>query len=153
MISIENPPLFIGDMFRKLLEQRGVKVDGQVVVREVSPAQAGGQSEPQQLVNRVVLAEHDSLPLSQDVKVTLKVSQNLHAEMLLRTLSRVENHQGTLKDGLDILNGFAQKIGIAPEAVQFAGGSGLSRETLVTPDAVMKLLQSNARAALVSGVL
>lgn len=144
-ISIQNPPLFIGDMFRKLLEQRGVKVDGQVVVREVSPAQAASQAQSPQPAQRVVLAEHDSLPLSQDVKVTLKVSQNLHAEMLLRTLSRVLNHQGTLKDGLDILNGFTQKIGIAPEAVQFAGGSGLSRETLVTPDAVMKLLKSNAR--------
>ncbi len=144
-ISIENPPLFIGDMFRKLLEQRGVKVDGEVVVREVSPAQAASQAGTPQPAKRIVLAEHDSLPLSQDVKVTLKVSQNLHAEMLLRTMSRVLDHQGSLEDGLDILNGFVKKIGIAPEEVQFAGGSGLSRETLVTPDAVMKLLRFNAR--------
>ena len=145
-ISIENPPLFIGNMFRKLLEQRGVKVDGKVVVREVTPAQAASQINPAQPAKSVVLAEHDSLPLSQDIKVTLKVSQNLHAEMLLRTLSRVLNNQGTLDDGLEILNTFTQKIGIAPEEVQFAGGSGLSRQTLVTPDAVMKLLQHNARA-------
>ena len=144
-ISIEDPPLFIGDMFRKLLEQRGVKVDGKVVVREVSPAQAASQALPPQTAKRIVLAEHDSLPLSQDIKVTLKVSQNLHAEMLLRTMSRVLDNKGSLEDGLDILNGFVQKIGIAPQEVQFAGGSGLSRETLVTPDAVMKLLQFNAR--------
>jgi len=144
-ISIQNPPLFIGDMFRELLEQRGVKVDGEVVVREVSPAQAASRAGPPQPVKRIVLAEHDSLPLREDVKVTLKVSQNLHAEMLLRTLSRVLDNQGTLKDGLDILDTFVKKIGIAPAEVQFAGGSGLSRETLVTPDAVMKLLQFNAR--------
>jgi serine-type D-Ala-D-Ala carboxypeptidase/endopeptidase (penicillin-binding protein 4) len=144
-ISIQNPPLLIGDMFCKLLEQRGVKVDGKVVVREVTPAQAASQTEPPQPQKQIVLAEHDSLPVSLDVKVTLKVSQNLHAEMLLRTLSRVLNNQGTLEDGLDILNTFVQKIGIAPEEVQFAGGSGLSRETLVTPDAVMKLLLFNAR--------
>ncbi|HEX8713466.1 MAG TPA: D-alanyl-D-alanine carboxypeptidase/D-alanyl-D-alanine-endopeptidase, partial [Terracidiphilus sp.] len=144
-ISIQNPPLFIGDMFRKLLEERGVKVDGQVVVREVSPAEAASQPQPPQPEKRVVLAEHDSLPLSQDIKVTLKVSQNLHAEMLLRTMSRVLNHQGSLEDGLSILNDFVQKIGIAPNEVQFADGSGLSRQTLVTPGAVMKLLQFNAR--------
>ena len=144
-ISIQNPPLFIGEMFRKLLEERGVKVDGQVVVREVTPAEAASQTDPPQPVKRIVLAEHDSLPLSQDVKVTLKVSQNLHAEMLLRTMSRVLDHQGSLEDGLNILNNFAQTVGIAPNEVQFAGGSGLSRETLVTPDAVMKLLQFNAR--------
>ncbi len=144
-ISIEDPPLFIGDMFRKLLEQRGVKVDGKVVVREVSPAQAASQALPPQTAKRIVLAEHDSLPLSQDVKVTLKVSQNLHAEMLLRTMSRVLDNKGSLEDGLDILHTFTRKIGIAPVEAQFAGGSGLSRETLVTPDAVMKLLQFNAR--------
>ena len=145
-ISIQNPPLYIGAMFRKLLEQRGVKVDGQVVVRETTPAQAFVQAAPQAAERRVVLAEHDSLPLSQDIKVTLKVSQNLHAEMLLRTLSRVQDHQGTLEDGLDLLKSFTRKIGIPPEGVQFAGGSGLSRETLVTPDALIRLLEFMARA-------
>ncbi|HET7215325.1 MAG TPA: D-alanyl-D-alanine carboxypeptidase/D-alanyl-D-alanine-endopeptidase [Terriglobia bacterium] len=144
-ISIQAPPLFIGDMFRKLLEERGVKVDGQMVVREVSPAEAASRSGPPQPAKRVILAEHDSLPLSQDIKVTLKVSQNLHAEMLLRTMSRVLDGQGSLEDGLNILNNFVQKIGIAPDEVQFADGSGLSRQTLVTPAAVMKLLQFNTR--------
>lgn len=145
-ISIQNPPLFIGDMFRKLLEQRGVKVDGQVIVRELTPAEAASQTAPREPAHRTVLAEHDSLPLRQDIKVMLKVSQNLHAEMLLRTMSRVEDNQGSLQDGLDILNNFARKIGISPEETQFAGGSGLSRDTLVTPDALIKLLEFMARA-------
>ncbi len=144
-ISIQNPPLFIGEMFRKLLEQRGVKVDGKVVVREVTPAEAASQAEPQKPPQRVVLAEHDSLPLSQDVKVTLKVSQNLHAEMLLRTMSRVLDNKGSLDDGLGILNNFTSKLGISPQEVQFAGGSGLSRATLVSPDALMTLLKFDAR--------
>jgi len=145
-VSIENPPLFIGAMFRKLLQQRGMKVDGQVVVRELPPAEAAGHAALPKPENRIVLAEHDSLPLSQDIKVTLKVSQNLHAEMLLRTMSRVQDHQGSLEDGLDILKSFTQKIGIPREEVQFAGGSGLSRDTLVTPDALIKLLEFTTRA-------
>ena len=144
-ISIENPPLFIGEMFRKLLAQRGVKVDGNVVVREITPAEAASQTEPQKPPQGVVLAEHDSLPLSQDVKVTLKVSQNLHAEMLLRTMSRVLDNKGSLDDGLGILNNFTGKLGISPEEVQFAGGSGLSRATLVSPNALMTLLKFDAR--------
>lgn len=144
-ISIENPPLFIGDMFRKLLEQRGVKVDGKVVVQEITPAEVASQAVPPPSRHPVVLAEHDSLPLSQDIKVTLKVSQNLHAEMLLRTLSRVLDNKGSLDNGIEILNNFTQKLGIKPDEVQFAGGSGLSRQTLVSPDAVMKVLQFDAR--------
>jgi len=144
-ISIEDPPLFIGEMYRKLLEQRGVKVDGKVVVREMTPEEAARHPEAQGPEQRVVLAEHRSLPLSQGVKVTLKVSQNLHAEMLLRTMSQVEHHQGSPEDGLNILGGFLQKIGIRSEQVHLEDGSGLSRGTLVTPDAVMKLLQFDAR--------
>lgn len=145
-ISIQNPPRYIGDMFRKLLEQRGVKVDGKVVVVERTPAEVADGDAPSLPVTRITLAEHDSLPLSQDVKVTLKVSQNLHAEMLLRTLSHVLDNQGSREDGLDILRAFTQKMGIQPDEVQFAGGCGLSRETLVTPDALMKLLEYDVRA-------
>ena len=42
-----------------------------------------------QPASRVVLAEHDSPPLREAIKVINKESQNLHAEMLLRTLGRV----------------------------------------------------------------
>ncbi|MEJ2007908.1 MAG: D-alanyl-D-alanine carboxypeptidase/D-alanyl-D-alanine-endopeptidase, partial [Acidobacteriota bacterium] len=146
-ISIENPPLYIGEMFRKLLEERGVKVDGRVVVRELTPAEAADGTGPREAKNSIVLAEHDSLPLSQDIKVTLKVSQNLHAEMLLRTMAHVLDNEGSVENGLDILNGFAQKIGIPSEEVQFAGGSGLSRETMVTPDALARLLVFMAGAS------
>ncbi len=145
-ISIQNPPFYIGEMFRKLLEQRGVKVDGKVVVEELTPAEAASRTTLPNPPHRVVMAEHDSLPLSQDIKVMLKVSQNLHAEMLLRTMSRVLDNQGSLEDGLGILRNFARQIGIAPEEVQFAGGSGLSRDTLVTPDALIKLLLFMSRA-------
>lgn len=145
-ISIQDPPLYIGDMFRRLLAERGVRVDGRVVVREFTQAESAEGTKMPQAEHRVVLAEHDSLPLSQDIKVMLKVSQNLHAEMLLRTMAHVEDNEGSLKDGIDILNGFAQRIGISPTDVQFAGGSGLSRDTLVTPSALARLLVFMARA-------
>lgn len=145
-IAIQNPPLYIGDMFRKLLEERGVKVDGRVVVRELTQTEAAEGMTGRRPDNRVVLAEHDSLPLSQDIKLTLKVSQNLHAEMLLRTMAHVLDNVGSLQNGLKILNGFARRVGIPADEVQFAGGSGLSRDALVTPDALARLLVFMSRA-------
>ncbi len=146
-VAIENPPRLIGEMFRRLLEQRGVKVDGRVTVREQSPAamaaDVGASPEPEA---RYVLAEHDSLPLRQDIKVTLKVSQNLHAEMLLRTMARKVSGQGSLQAGVKILAGFARELNIPPDQVCFAGGSGLSRDTLVSPNALIKLLEFMARS-------
>ena len=141
-VAIQNPPQLIGEMFRRLLEQRGVKVDGQVVVRQQTPyAMAAGAGPVPKPETRYILAEHDSLPLREDIKVTLKVSQNLHAEMLLRTMAREVAGQGSLAAGLKILDDFARKIDIPPGEVSFADGSGLSRYTLVTPDALIKLLE------------
>ena len=146
-VAIQNPPLLIGEMFRRLLEQRGVKVDGKVVVRQQAPSvtSAAGGSLPEPEV-RNILAEHDSLPLREDIKVTLKVSQNLHAEMLLRTMARQLSGEGSLETGVGILDNFARGIHISSDRFYFAGGSGLSRDTLVSPDGLIKLLEFMARS-------
>ena len=63
----------------------------------------------------MVLAEHDSPPLREAIKVINKESQNLHAEMLLRTLGRVVDNYGSLTVGLETLNKFAaEQLGIVP---------------------------------------
>jgi serine-type D-Ala-D-Ala carboxypeptidase/endopeptidase (penicillin-binding protein 4) len=48
---------------------------------------------------------------------------------------------GSRQAGLAELAAFLGEIGIAPEAYSFSGGSGLDRATLVTPAAIVKLLQ------------
>jgi D-alanyl-D-alanine carboxypeptidase/D-alanyl-D-alanine-endopeptidase (penicillin-binding protein 4) len=89
----------------------------------------------------VVLAEHSSPALSEAIKVVNKESENLHAEMLLRTLGRELNNHGSLAGGLAALNAFAaQQVGILPGETYFSDGSGLSREDLVAPTAAVKLL-------------
>jgi D-alanyl-D-alanine carboxypeptidase/D-alanyl-D-alanine-endopeptidase (penicillin-binding protein 4) len=86
------------------------------------------------------LAEHDSQPLREIVKQTNKNSQNFYAEMLLRTLGREVKHGGGLEDGLEVLSDYARQIGVEPGETVFADGSGLSRDDLVTPETVVKLL-------------
>ena len=93
-----------------------------------------------------MLAEHDSLPLREDIKVTNKVSQNLHAEMLLRTLAHEVKNYGSLTVGLEALRDFAAQAGISSDQFYFADGSGLSRKALVAPEAVVKLLETMARS-------
>ncbi len=146
-VSIEHPPQLAGEIFRKALEAHGIAVRGPVSVAEVTRPEAAmspGVFPP--APHAVVLAQHDSLPLREDIKLTLKVSQNLHADMLLRTLAHETQHYGSLTVGLEILNRFAEQVGAAPGATYFADGSGLSREDLVAPDALLKLLLFMARS-------
>lgn len=146
-VAIERPPQLAGEIFRKALEAHGIKVDGAVAVEEVTRSEAAmTPSLFPPSPKRMVLAEHESLPLREDIKLTLKVSQNLHADMLLRTLAHETQHYGSLTVGLEILNRFAEKVGAAPGETYFADGSGLSREDLVAPNALLKLLLFMARS-------
>lgn len=141
-VAILNPPRVVAELFRRALEAQGIIIQGGIEVRHTSRLEAA--SDPVTFIpstSRVVLAEHDSPPLREAIKVINKESQNLHAEMLLRTLGRVENHYGSLAVGLETLNDFdAQQVGILPEETYFSDGSGLSREDLVAPHAIIRLL-------------
>ncbi|MBA3915633.1 MAG: D-alanyl-D-alanine carboxypeptidase/D-alanyl-D-alanine-endopeptidase, partial [Acidobacteriales bacterium] len=83
---------------------------------------------------------NQSRPLSEDVTVTNKVSQNLHAEILLRLLGREKGTAGTIEGGLEVLRGFMNQAGIPSTDYAFYDGSGLSRQNLVTPHAITRLL-------------
>jgi D-alanyl-D-alanine carboxypeptidase/D-alanyl-D-alanine-endopeptidase (penicillin-binding protein 4) len=96
-----------------------------------------------------VLASHVSVPFEQDVVVTNKVSQNLHAELLLRVLGRLEGGDGSVAQGLRVMRQFLTATGhegpgagpgIDPGDFVFYDGSGLSPQDLITPRALTRLL-------------
>jgi len=116
---------------KRLLEERGVKVAGAVRARH-DRAEPGGDP--------VVLAEHVSVPLVDAVKLINKISQNLHAEMLLRTVARQSGVWATPDDLMKPPADFYASAGIAPGDVIQTDASGLSRHDLVTPRALVALL-------------
>ncbi|MGA2074337.1 MAG: D-alanyl-D-alanine carboxypeptidase/D-alanyl-D-alanine-endopeptidase [Terriglobia bacterium] len=140
-VAIAHPAELVGELFSKALVDSGTIVKGGVEVRQVTQLDAAlARRAPTQASPRLVLAEHQSQPLREIAKLTNKESMNLCAEMLLRTLGRQVKQRGGLEDSLDVLNEFAQQIGARPGETVFADGSGLSRDDLVTPQTVVKLL-------------
>ena len=152
-LAIEDPADFTAKLFRELLEQRGVTVYGRPRTRHtelasmqtfsVTTIASGGGSEMAGHPSPVplVLASHESQPLSDDLRVINKVSQNLHAELMLRLLGKEKGTSGSIEGGLEVLRGFLISAGINPDQFVFYDGSGLSRENLVSPSAVVQLLQ------------
>jgi serine-type D-Ala-D-Ala carboxypeptidase/endopeptidase (penicillin-binding protein 4) len=153
-LAIEDPAEFAADLFRQLLATRGISVYGAqrtrhtdlaslstFTVTALAPAR-GGEEPLRALQNQpLVLASHESKNLMEDVRVINKVSQNLHAEILLRLLGREKGTSGTVEGGLEVVRGFLNKAGISPDHVLFYDGSGLSRQNLVTPHAVVQMLR------------
>jgi serine-type D-Ala-D-Ala carboxypeptidase/endopeptidase (penicillin-binding protein 4) len=87
-----------------------------------------------------VLAEHISPPLIESIRLTNKISQNLHAEIFLRTVAREKAGVGSIDEGLKLEQQFLQAAGIADGDVVLSDGSGLARDDLVTPRAIAQLL-------------
>ena len=119
------------DSTTRLLEERGVKVTGVARARHVHEEPSG---EP------IALAEHVSVPLGDAVKLINKISQNLHTEMLLRTVARQSGVWATPDELMKIPADFYATAGIAPGEVIQSDASGLSRHDLVTPRAIATLL-------------
>jgi serine-type D-Ala-D-Ala carboxypeptidase/endopeptidase (penicillin-binding protein 4) len=160
-LAIEDPAEFAAGLFRQLLEKRGIEIYGKQRTRHtelatlstfsvtaLAPARGGrdggslnGQPRPLNADQPVTLASYESKPLLQDVRVINKVSQNLHAEILLRLLGRERGAAGTIEGGLEVLRGFLTQAGISNDQYVFYDGSGLSRQNLVTPHAIVQLLR------------
>ncbi len=86
------------------------------------------------------VAEHVSPPLKEDVKVTLKVSQNLHAAMMPYLLGALlsNEHTYSLQAGLKQERAFLQRMNFdTSAAAQSDGAGGASR---FTPDFIVKFL-------------
>ena len=131
VLAIEEPAQHAAATLKRLLEERGVKVTGAAKARH---AQEAGSGDP------AVLAEHVSVPLGDAVKLINKISQNLHTEMLLRTVARQNGAWATPDELMKVPADFYAAAGIAPGDVIQADASGLSRHDLVTPRAIVTLL-------------
>lgn len=60
---------------------------------------------------------------------------------MLRLLGKEKGTSGSIEGGLEVLRGFLTNAGLKADQFSFYDGSGLSRENLVTPQAVVTLLQ------------
>ena len=155
-LAIEDPAEFAAALFRQLLEKRGIVVYGRqrtkhtelatlstFSVTTIAPSRGGSDSSMRPLKSDqpIVLASYDSKPMLEDIRVVNKVSQNLHAEILLRLLGRERGTAGTIEGGLEVLREFLTQAGISNEQYVFYDGSGLSRQNLVAPHAIVQLLR------------
>jgi serine-type D-Ala-D-Ala carboxypeptidase/endopeptidase (penicillin-binding protein 4) len=144
-VALDRSAEYCAALLKQLLEARGVKIYGVAAARHAPRTQssdpsAAAATTDSRVPGNMVLAEHVSWPLSEAVRVANKVSQNLHAEMLLRDASRERSGDGTLDGALQFAEAFRASAGIAPDDVVLTDGSGLSRRDLVTPAAVVRLL-------------
>ena len=142
LLAVRDPAHYAAWVLARELRERGVTIRGSIRARHrwMHEVTDFTQAEPPAKPVGVVLAERTSPPLFELLKVINKVSQNLHAEIMLREVGRVRRHIGSRAAGLAELADFLEEAGVAPEEYHLEDGSGLSRMDLLSPAATVKLL-------------
>lgn len=141
-IGISHPALLFVYLLRSSLSQKGVVITGKsrVTGENVFPAASSASQEE--------LAILQSPPFSAIAAQTLKPSQNLYTELILRTLGKVApvapetpiTNPTSEQLGLEAVKTFLKTTGIRPDSLVLDDGSGLSRGDMVTAEASVQLL-------------
>jgi serine-type D-Ala-D-Ala carboxypeptidase/endopeptidase (penicillin-binding protein 4) len=160
-LAVQDPAEFAAAAFRQALLGRGIVVNGNSSARHKFPEDSGDfAGEREQPLKfrpitansisgegswRRVLAAHISVPIAQDITVINKTSQNLHAELLLRLLGKLEGNDGSFEEGTRVVRQFMVNAGVEDRAFFFYDGSGISPDDRITPRAFTRLLTYAAR--------
>jgi serine-type D-Ala-D-Ala carboxypeptidase/endopeptidase (penicillin-binding protein 4) len=131
-VSVDNPTQFFVNALRTALIDRGIDVRGPAVdIDDIRDAPARADGPP--------LIGHRSAALSTLAIRLMKVSQNLYAETLVKTLA-AGTTRVTAQAGLTIAQAALQGWGVGPDGLIQRDGSGLSRYDYVTPEALVTIL-------------
>lgn len=160
-LAIDDPAAFAATALRQMLLARGVTVTGKAEPKHrLSVDTEDYRAEVNQTVvlhpltlttieppttGLRVLATHLSPPVAEDIAVTDKVSQNLHAELYLHLLGRLEGSDGSIAQGARVVRQFLIGAGVDPGDFLFFDGSGMSADDVITPRAATTLLVYAAR--------
>jgi D-alanyl-D-alanine carboxypeptidase/D-alanyl-D-alanine-endopeptidase (penicillin-binding protein 4) len=137
-LAVELPTSYFLAALKKTLQQEGVEVSGaSLLVVEDPESSAPPKGNP--------LWTHSSPPLSDIIKPLLKVSQNLYAETLARTLGASLRDQGTFQNGRDVVQETLERMAIQKGTYAYADGSGLSRQNLVSADMLIRIFKYLSR--------
>jgi D-alanyl-D-alanine carboxypeptidase/D-alanyl-D-alanine-endopeptidase (penicillin-binding protein 4) len=157
-IGISHPALLFVYLLRDSLAQKGVTITGKsrtVGASDATLLSAGttitlsgnGAGKPADGA-RIEIANRQSPPLSVIAAQTLKPSQNLYTELILRTLGKAVPQQATATNplrtseeaGISVVKSFLKDVGVPTETLVLSDGSGLSRDDMVTAEATVQLL-------------
>ncbi len=167
-VAIHDPAEYAASALKSMLEARGILVTGVARAKHRISSDSRGflqaSHEPALVIDwaktyppavassrcvndcgsatETILGQHTSPRLIEDMVVTNKVSQNLHAEMFLHNVGAAVLNDGSTVNGVRVVRAFlTARAGIDPDDFVFFDGSGLSGHDLVAPRATARLLQ------------
>ncbi len=124
-VAVDDPTRYFVTQLKQALERGGIAVIGDAIDADELPQRPD-------IRGGTLLLSHQSAPLRDVIRTCLKVSSNLYAETLLKTLGRVVGHDGTAAGGIRVVEETLRGWKIPVQPLIMRDGSGLSRYNYVT---------------------
>ncbi|ONI82847.1 D-alanyl-D-alanine carboxypeptidase/D-alanyl-D-alanine-endopeptidase [Actinosynnema sp. ALI-1.44] len=128
--TVKDPAGLSAALFRDALARHGVRVTDTTKTRVETP------------VGAQLVTERTSMPLSQLLVPFMKLSNNMHAEILVKSIGRAVSGTGTWDAGLAAVGQRLTGLGVPAGKTYLADGSGLSRMNQISPEQVAALLRA-----------
>ena len=126
--NIHNPTAYTGNLFKKMLINYGINITE--IQKDIKP------------YSSEKIAEHKSKSLPHTLKNLMVESDNLTAELLIKTIGYEKNKsQGNWEDGLIRTREFLHnQVGLDSTSFSIKDGSGVSRYNYSSPNHMIKIL-------------
>jgi serine-type D-Ala-D-Ala carboxypeptidase/endopeptidase (penicillin-binding protein 4) len=134
--EVPDPPRWARALFIESLARAGVAVSTSAFYANLEGL-LPKEGDDHDLV-RVALLK--SPPFSENARLILKVSHNLHASTL-PLLIAAKHDKRTLEDGLRLQHDFLKRAGLGADTISFGGGAGGANADYTTPRATVALLR------------
>lgn len=121
LVTVDKPELYAAAVFRRELSRQHVDVEGGTRLG-TTPAS-----------KRTRVARDRSITLAALLVPFLKLSNNLHAEALTKTMGTLDGRPGSWPGGLARTTAYVRGLGVPATGLSLADGSGVSRRDRVSP--------------------
>lgn len=128
LVTVDTPELYAAAVFRAELSKLKITVTGSSRLGATPPTK------------RKQVARDTSMPLSELLVPFMKLSINMHAETLTKTMGTRKGRPGNWRDGLSLTTGYLRQLKVPMQGVTLSDGSGLTRRNQVTPIALATVL-------------
>lgn len=126
-VSVWEPTGLAIDLFKQALQKEGIKLLGHSKL-DKTPKQS------------TLITTHHSMPLKELLVPFMKLSNNVHAETLVKEMGKVVKGTGSWESGLEVMESEMTKLGLSTTSFVIRDGSGISHINLIPTNEISKLL-------------